>query len=174
MTSIDDSSHLRDQYKTASNLDSRANLHARFSTNSEGWFEWLFAHLGISEGSEILEAGCGAGEFWKANQERLMPDWRLTLTDLSPGMVEAASRNTAELKTAIELRVADIQNLPFADNQFDVAVANHMLYHVADLNLALGEVCRVLRRSSVLYCATNGPRHMKELPDFIEEFTAYL
>ena len=114
--------------------------------------------------------GWRPGDLWTANREHLSADWTLTLTDLSPGMIETAKGNATGLKLGTECRVADIQDLPFTDNQFDVVVANHMLYHVADLSHALGEVCRVMRKSGVLYCATNGINHMKELAELITGF----
>src|SRR5690606_27868521 len=57
---------------------------------------------------------------------------RLALTDLSPGMVEAAVTRgrAAGHYRQVTGRVADAQALPFDDATFDVAVANHMLYHL--------------------------------------------
>ena len=45
----------------------------------------------------------------------------------------------------VEAIVGDVQDLPFADGSFDCVVAAWMLYHAADLDLALREVRRVLR-----------------------------
>lgn len=52
---------LTQQYRDASHLQARANLHARFSTNPHGWFTWLFDHLLLGPRGRILEVGCGPG-----------------------------------------------------------------------------------------------------------------
>lgn len=48
--------------------------------------------------------------------------------------------------------VADVQNLPFSDQTFDVIVTQETLEHVADPFRALCEISRVLRNEGVLYC----------------------
>ena len=45
----------------------------------------------------------------------------------------------------------DIQSIPFEDNSFDMIIANHMLFHVPDLNKALLEVKRVLKERGYFY-----------------------
>ena len=47
---------------------------------------------------------------------------------------------------------ADIQNLPYPDESFDVVIANMMLYHVPDIARGLSEVRRVLRRDGRFFC----------------------
>ena len=43
MTRINDQAYLLGrQYKTSKNLNSRANLHAAFSTNQQSWPNWVF------------------------------------------------------------------------------------------------------------------------------------
>lgn len=77
--------------------------------------------------------------------------------DLSPRMVELARER------GVDARVGDVQTLPFADGEFDCAVANWMLYHVPDIDRGLSELARVLRPGGRLVAATNGARHLEEL-----------
>jgi SAM-dependent methyltransferase len=63
----------------------------------------------------------------------------------------------------LDARVADVQALPFADGDFDCAVANAMLYHVEDLDRALAELARVLEPGGQLVAVTIGAEHMGEL-----------
>jgi len=109
----------------------------------------------------VLEVGCGPGDLWHANLDRL-PDVSLTLLDLSPGMVEAAREAVGD---RAELAVADVQELPFPDGRFDLVVANHMLYHVPERAQALAELHRVLRPGGRLVAATNGAGHLRELDE---------
>ncbi len=64
---------------------------------------------------------------------------------------------------------ANIEELPFEDGRFDVVVANHMLYHVPNLEKGLGQVRRVLKENGRFYAATNGQTHMQELRQLGEE-----
>ena len=58
----------------------------------------------------------------------------LTVTDLSPGMVdEATARIVATGRfDRVHGQVADVMALPFDDRSFDRVVADHMLYHAPD------------------------------------------
>nr|MBQ6242284.1 methyltransferase domain-containing protein [Lachnospiraceae bacterium] len=56
----------------------------------------------------------------------------------------------------------DIKDIPFPDKEFDVVIANMMLYHVPDLPRALREVRRVLKDNGTFYCATYGENGMME------------
>jgi SAM-dependent methyltransferase len=154
---------VQDQYKNAEHLDARIQLHRRFSVNPADWSHWLLDHFRLQPGTAVLECGCGPGNLWAKSLERLPTDLSLTLTDLSPGMVETARANLDGRLPHVRFQVADIQELPFEDASFDVVVANHMLYHVPDLAQGLSEVQRVLRPGGRFFAATNGGRHMQEL-----------
>ncbi|HET6950451.1 MAG TPA: methyltransferase domain-containing protein, partial [Acidimicrobiales bacterium] len=161
-----DQCYLRDeQYRDATRLAARANLHVRYRTATVPWFRWLAAQVAWPAGGDVLEVGCGPGWLWVQGGDLLPAALRLTLTDLSPGMVaEAVERvRAAGRYAAVEGRTADAQALPFTDARFDVVVADHMLYHVPDPARAVAELRRVLRPGGVLVAATNGPRALREL-----------
>jgi SAM-dependent methyltransferase len=159
-----------EQYATDANLRARINLHQRFSTAEQDWHRWLFDRVSPPAGARILELGCGPAEFWKRNLDRIDPSWRLTLTDLSAGMIEAAR---GALGDRAEYAVADAQELPFPDESFDVVLASHMLYHVADRPRAFAEIRRVLVSGGVLHAATNGYGHMRQLDELVGDDWAF-
>ena len=160
------------QYKTPENLRARMALHERFSSNREEFHRWIFERLGAPAEARVLELGCGPATFWLKNAERVPPGWRVTLSDLSPGMVQAAREAVATLPAHFAFQVADAQDLPFAENSFDLVMANHMLYHVPDVAKALAEVRRVLKPGGRFYATTNGVTHLQELEDFIQAHLA--
>ena len=162
MRSIRDPNGLLElHYRTAVNLGNRLALHDRFGTGQATWFSWLFDLLPQKAELDILEVGCGTGRLWKDNLERIPAGWRLTLSDLSTGMLEQAQASLS--RPALDFVRADVHDLEFADDAFDVVVANHMLYHLEDLDRGLAELRRVLRPGGTLLAATNGPDHMQEL-----------
>ncbi len=67
--------------------------------------------------------------------------------------------------------VADAQNIPHGQSQFDAIIANHMLYHVNRPGDTLSEIRRVLRPGGRFYATTVGKGHMRELGQLLKEFT---
>ena len=163
---LNDPAFVKEQYRDGGNLDARIALHARFSTARRELPEWIFDQFDWSSGDRVLELGCGTGNLWLTNAARVPPSWRLTLTDLSFGMAQAASA----AGVVADFVQNDAQGNPFRDACFDAVIANHMLYHVPHLDSALDEIRRVLKRSGSLYAATNGRDHMRELGDLANEF----
>jgi SAM-dependent methyltransferase len=112
----------------------------------------------------VLEVGCGPGDVWRLNADRI-PAIELTLSDLSPGMLDAARAAVGE--EAARFVEADAGSLPFPDGTFDLVVANHMLYHVPDRPQALRGLLRVLRPGGRLVASTNGTGHLAELAGLV-------
>jgi 2-polyprenyl-3-methyl-5-hydroxy-6-metoxy-1,4-benzoquinol methylase len=166
---INSKEFLEKQYGISNNLDIRIRLHELYSTNKEDWHKWLFKNFQINDDAKIVEFGCGSGVLWAKNKDGIRPNWNITLTDFSEGMLHTAKENIGNLNN-IFYRQIDIQDISYTDNNFDIAIANHMLYHVPNLNEALIEVNRILKPSGVFYAATNGINHMKEIFELVHEF----
>jgi SAM-dependent methyltransferase len=91
-----------------------------------------------------LELGCGTG-FFLLNLMQADVAKRGSVTDLSPGMVQAALRNAEGLGLDVDGRVADAERIPYEDATFDLVVGHAVLHHIPDVELALREVLRVLK-----------------------------
>lgn len=155
---------LNSQYKDPGALNARIQIY-RFSVNKQGWWNWYFERVELPEQCKILELGCGNGNLWKSSAHRVPEGWKITLTDLSPGMLEEARHNLADVDHRFEYRIVDAQAIPFDDGAFDAVIANHMLYHVPERTRALSEIRRVLRGGGKLYASTLGIGAMRELQD---------
>jgi ubiquinone/menaquinone biosynthesis C-methylase UbiE len=79
------------------------------------------------------------------------------MLDISPRMVELSRER------GVDARVGDVQELSFADGEFDCVVAAWMLFHVPDLDRGLAEIARVLRPGGRLVATTNASSHLLEL-----------
>ncbi|WP_171050945.1 class I SAM-dependent methyltransferase [Bacillus sp. BHET2] len=160
---------IQNQYKNASNLQTRITIHELYSENKQDWHEWLFEQYKITPNSRILEIGCGDGSFWFKNKDRVPSTWHITLSDFSPGMLHSAKERLKELDSIHYLQF-NIEEIPFEDNSMDVIIANHMLYHVPDRKKGVGEIRRVLKPGGVFYASTIGENHMKEFGELVNEF----
>jgi len=151
---LNDPELVRQQYETEAGLAVRREAQQRFRRGPDG-FDIAFAAVAEASPRRVLEVGCGMGQF--AERVARETGAEVVATDLSPRMVElAASRG-------LDARLADVQALPFEDGEFDCAVANAMLYHVDDLERALGELARVLEPGGRLVAMTIGAEHMADV-----------
>ncbi len=162
---------LEQEYRTSQNVDVRIALYQRFSTQPQPWQRWLFDRLSLPAGARVLEVGCGPGTFWSENRDRLAPDWQVTLSDFSPGMLETVRHNLRDLPLAFHFEVVDLRTkFPFQAGSFAAVIANHVLFHVPDVAHTLSEIHRVLRPGGVLYATTLGHTHLQELREIVSAF----
>ena len=160
-TGVNERARVRQQYSTPDKLSTRISIHSKYSTNKQGFGNWITSHYQIREGMSVLELGCGTGEMWIGKEDMIHRCSRFVLSDLSEGMLEKAKATLRDVD-GIEYRMIDIQDIPFGDHEFDVVIANMMLYHVPDLSKGLEEVRRVLKEDGIFYCATYGENGMME------------
>jgi 2-polyprenyl-6-hydroxyphenyl methylase/3-demethylubiquinone-9 3-methyltransferase len=103
-------------------------------------------------GKHVLDVGCGGGFYSIAAHEHKCAD--ITLVDLSPVCVKAARLNLQKnTGSRFEGVVADVTNLPFREDYFDLVLCLDVIEHVQD-NVALDEISRVLREREHLILAT--------------------
>jgi ubiquinone/menaquinone biosynthesis C-methylase UbiE len=91
-----------------------------------------------------LEIGAGTG-FFSLNLRQAGVLDEVHVTDISPGMVEAAKANAAQLGFDIEGRIADAEELPYPDETFDIVVGHAVIHHIPDVEQAFREMLRVLK-----------------------------
>ena len=170
------------QYRDASNLSARINLHSRYSTGKEDWFKWIFRQLDLEEGSSVLEIGCGDGTLWTRNLALLPDKIRICLSDVSDGMIRDVRRTITESyssarkgessqgKDIFSFRTFDCAEIPFEAGSFDLVIANHVLFYCEDIPAVLREVRRVLKKEGRFICSCYGAAHMHEITDLVQEF----
>ena len=168
MQKLNNATEVAKQYKTAGNLNTRISIHEKYSTNSLGFGNWIISNYAVEENARILELGCGTGSMWKGHFNILSTCTELILTDFSEGMLETAKENLG-VHPKLSFAQVDIQEIPYAEESFDIVIANMMLYHVPDLKKGLAEVRRVLKPGGKFYCATYGENG---IIDYIEKALA--
>ena len=160
--SIDDRAFVQAQYETEDNLRARKSAYE----NADGDDPRQFAFEAVADAAprRVLEVGGGEGELAERIKDELGAE--VIGIDQSDRMVEL------QRGKGIDARRGDVQALPFADAEFDVAVAAWMLYHVPDLHLGLSELARILRPGGRLVVVTNAVDHLQELWDLAQRATS--
>lgn len=159
------------QYANAEKFNARIRLHAQCATNKYPWPLWVFDQFEKKEKLKILELGCGTGMLWQVNATRIPLDWDITLSDFSEGMLKETKDRLKTLKFEFKYEVINAESIPYPDNNFDAVIANHLLYHVPDLEKALAGIARVLKPGGKLYSTTVGKNNMLEMKQLVTEFT---
>ncbi len=167
ITSMEQS--LKTQYVNANNISARIQLHRDFSTNPEGWFPWILEQLPLKDGMKILEIGCGNGAMWLENLEQLPLNIEVILSDTSEGMLRDAHRNLGE-DARFTYRQFDCVEIPFQENEFDLVIANHVLFYCDEIDRVLTECARVMKEDGQFVCSTYGKKHMIEITQLVQEF----
>jgi ubiquinone/menaquinone biosynthesis C-methylase UbiE len=91
-----------------------------------------------------LEIGSGTG-FFLLNLMLTGLAEKGVVTDISPGMVDVAQRNAANLGLDVTGAVADAETIPYPDNSVDLVIGHAVLHHIPDVEQALRECLRVLK-----------------------------
>jgi len=104
----------------------------------DGRWRRLTAEAAVRKGDRVLDAACGTGDLTIADLKAGAS--RVTGLDFSEEMLARARR-----KAPLEWIQGDLLALPFAEATFDAATVGFGVRNVADLELALRELRRVLR-----------------------------
>ena len=124
-----------------------------------------FKRLSVKPGAKILDIGCGSGR-------HICEAFRLkgvttVGADLNfNDMVEARGKLNFHEKFGEHgggvwaLSAADVNNLPFKNNSFDLVICSEVLEHIPDHETAVFEIMRVLKPGSNFVVSV--PRYMPE------------
>jgi SAM-dependent methyltransferase len=100
---------------------------------------------GVHPGQRVLDVGCGPGALTRVLVERLGTD-EVTAVDPSEQFVVAAR----ERHPGVDVQRAPAEELPFADGEFDAALAQLVVHFMADPARGLAEMHRVTREGGVV------------------------
>jgi SAM-dependent methyltransferase len=155
MFPANDPNAVSQMYVTEEALRVRQETHDRYSNPPVDFVAWALNCVNWRGDEAILDVGCGPGRWYEVIHNKL-PDASYYGLDLYPGMLRNHSGRS-------HLALADAQTLPYADGQFDVVMANHMLFHVQDSDVAIKEFHRVLKPGGIFMATSNSIHNMPEL-----------
>lgn len=146
-------------YATDEHLAVRIRTHEQFTRPEIDFPAWVLDKIPWRGDEHVLDVGAGSGNYFALVCKRV-PNGKIVAGDLSFGMTVRAKEHPCA--TQIPVMCLDALKLPFANNSFDVVLANHMLYHVSSIRDALNEIKRVLRPGGCLVAATNSEDTLEE------------
>lgn len=160
--SLTDKDATRSVYRTDEHLKAKYEVMRRYGVQQEPFESWVIRHLWLTGSETVLDIGCGEGRFLLPMARLLKGRGEIVGCDLSEGVMAGMHEVITADQLPVHLVVADAEALPFPDEQFDLVMANHMLYHVA-IPRALSEVERVLKPAETFVATTNSQHGMPVL-----------
>lgn len=107
----------------------------------------ILARAGVKEGERVLDVGCGTGSLAIAAKQRVGPAGSVSGLDASPEMLARARKKAAKAGLDVSFREGIVQNMPFPDSSFDLALSSVMLHHLSRSarQLCANEMRRVVK-----------------------------
>ena len=142
-----------DMTADAGPIDYRAATQTQQATWSKGDFheiarqnvvmaEALCTALDPRAGQRVLDVGCGSGTAALVVARRYC---EVTGIDYVPALIDRARQRARAEGFAVDFRVADAQELPFADGTFDAVLSVYGVQFAPDQERAAQELLRVCR-----------------------------
>jgi ubiquinone/menaquinone biosynthesis C-methylase UbiE len=126
---------------------------ADFAEAQDRLTDLVGVNAGARSGQRMLDVGCGIG----APARRLARATGASVTGItiSSGQVDVATARSRQqgLDERTSFQVADAMSLPFAEDEFDGAIAIESILHMPDKLQAFREIYRVLRPGAALVIA---------------------
>lgn len=110
----------------------------------EPWADRLLDTGGVHEGDHLLDVACGTGIVARHAAPQVGNSGSVVGLDINERMLATAEETAADIQFPIEWRQGDATDLPFSDEEFDVACCQQSLQFFDDPIAAVKEIQRVL------------------------------
>ncbi len=128
---------------------------ARYAVPPVDFAQWSLDTVAWQGDEAILDIGAGgAGQAIRLAKAR--PGFSFYAVSLSPGVLRRYPGGD-------RLAQGNPLRLPYADNSFDLVLANHILYHLPQIDGCLREIKRVLKPAGRLLATTDSLHSLPEL-----------
>ena len=147
---------LRRYYASDRNLRIQDETLAKYCVPRIDYVRWTLDTVDWEGDEVILDIGAGRGSHYACLMQE-QPNITYYALDLSPNLL------LNHPCAADRLALGDGMQLPYADDSFDIVMANHVLYHLADIEAGVAEIKRVLKPDGRMLAATDSLQTLPEL-----------
>jgi len=100
----------------------------------------------LEPGERVLDLGSGAGTDSLVAAQMVGPEGHVTGIDMTPEMLAKARAGAEEMGAKnVDFIESEAEQLPFADESFDVVISNGVIDLIPDKDAVFGELFRVLK-----------------------------
>lgn len=158
---------VRRYYATDRNLRIHEDTQSKYSVPNIDFVRWTLGTIDWAGDEVVLDIGPGRGSHYAFLLQH-QPALAYFALDLSPNLLlnhPCASDHLA---------LGDAMRLPYSDDSFDIVMANHVLYHLADIEAGLIEIKRVLKPDGRVLAATDSQQNLIQLQMLIHRANVFL
>ena len=109
------------------------------------WKHYTVAVANVREGDRVLDIAGGTGDLARAFAKKAGERGTVVLSDINLSMLRAGRDRLLDQGVVLPTVTCDAEKLPFADASFDLVSVAFGLRNMTHKDLALAEMCRVLR-----------------------------
>lgn len=114
------------------------------------WKAYTVLVANVREGSQVLDIAGGTGDLALAFSRKVGQTGRVVHTDINEAMLSTGRNRLLDAGVCLPTTVCDAEKLPFPDGSFDVVTVAFGLRNMTHKELALAEMCRVLKPAGKL------------------------
>ena len=134
------------------------------------WRKKMVQLSGVKAGQKVLDCATGTGDLAFEFKRKVGSTGEVRGTDFCAEMLHPAPAKARAHRLDVEFSVADVMNLPFADNSFDVCSISFGIRNVADPIKALQEMTRVVKPGGQVMVLEFG---QSSIPGFSQAYNLY-
>jgi demethylmenaquinone methyltransferase/2-methoxy-6-polyprenyl-1,4-benzoquinol methylase len=109
------------------------------------WKAYTVMVADVREGHQVLDIAGGTGDLAMAFAKKAGPNGRVVHTDINETMLRTGRDRLVDAGVVLPTLVCDAERLPFASESFDLVSVAFGLRNMTHKDIALAEMCRVLR-----------------------------
>src|SRR5215207_6053125 len=119
-------------------------------------YDAALEHVALSPGEHVLDIGCGVGAFLRLVTDRQA---RASGIDASEALIELARKRLPDA----DLRVGEMEALPYEDDTFDLVTGFNAFFFANDFGAALREAGRVAKPGAAVVIQVWGAHERNDL-----------